>query len=371
MGKKFILISLLVMGVIINFKIIQAMEVSNTISKNFIEGTTDGTLELSHFEFNNITSPQVENIPFNVKIKALNEKNELVNYNGTGSLTLHNLPSGTISPQVITFNEGIWQGLVNIKGTGSNVAIILKTFDKVVRSNSFDVKAINVLMASTEDIVIKSADEKAMVVIEKNSPNQNAYVEIEKITTPPAPLPNMPKDVIPVVVKVKTITADNTKLEIRGKITLTYTDEQVKELAENKLRIFYYNGSTWKLASEQQEVDTLNNRITAYNIRHFSTYGIGSIVSLDLTNVQVYPNPYKPTTIHQNKYITFKNLTSYWNLKIFNLSGELIYEKTGDTNETHWNGTNQAGNPCASGVYIYLITNDKNEKVTGRVVIIR
>ncbi|MEW6621410.1 MAG: gliding motility-associated C-terminal domain-containing protein, partial [bacterium] len=71
------------------------------------------------------------------------------------------------------------------------------------------------------------------------------------------------------------------------------------------------------------------------------------------------------------KYITFKNLTSYWNLKIFNLAGELVDEKTGDTNEAHWDGNNQAGNSCASGVYIYLITNDRNEKVTGRIVVIR
>ncbi|MEW6097192.1 MAG: FG-GAP-like repeat-containing protein [bacterium] len=325
---------------------------------------------LDHFEFDNITSPKAENIPFNVKIKALDVGNNLVDYNDTGTLTLHNI-GGTITPRVITFGSGTWQGTVAISGTGTTVFICVRSSGKGGTSSLFEVKAINVPKESNEDIVIKSEDEKAIVVIEKGSPNQDAYVEVKKITIPPTPLPNIPQDLSPVVIEIKVITGEDSKLEIKGSMTLTYLDEQVKGLDESRLRIFYYNGSIWKLASAEQEVDIINNRITAYNITHFSIYSIGSLVAPNLSNVQVYPNPYKPTTIHAGKYVTFKNLTSYWNLKIFNLAGELVDEKTGDTNEAHWNGNNQSGNPCASGVYIYLIINDRNEKVTGRVVVIR
>ncbi|MDI6735375.1 MAG: cohesin domain-containing protein [bacterium] len=326
---------------------------------------------LDHFEFDNITSPKADNIPFNVKIKALDVGNNLVDYNDSGTLTLHNI-SGTITPKVITFGSGTWQGTVTINGTGTNVFITIEGSGKVGTSNLFNLKVINVPKGSNDDIVIKSADEKAIVVIEKGSPNQDAYVEIKKVTIPNTPPPpNIPQDVTPVVIEVKVVTAPETKLEIKGSITLTYTDEEVKGLDESRLRIFYYNGSTWELASDRQEVDTVNNRIIAYNITHFSIYAIGSLVAPNLSNVQVYPNPFKPTTIHAGKYVTFKNLTSYWNLKIVNLAGELVDEKTGETNEAHWDGNNQAGNPCASGVYIYLIINDRNEKVTGRVVVIR
>ncbi|MEW6620721.1 MAG: T9SS type A sorting domain-containing protein [bacterium] len=324
---------------------------------------------LDHFEFDNITSPKAESIPFNVKVKALDVGNNLFDYNDPGTLTLHNI-SGTITPKVIVFGSGTWQGTVTINGTGTNVFITVMSSGKVGTSNLFEVKTPNIPKDSDEDIVIKSEDEKTVVVIEKDSPNQDAYVEITKVTIPPSVPPNIPQDVNPVVIEINVVTNPATKLEIKGSITLSYTDEQVKGLDESRLRIFYYTGSGWELASSNQEVDTFNNRITAY-ITHFSIYAIGSLVAPNLSNVQVYPNPFKPTTVHSGKYITFKNLTSYWKLKIFNLAGELVDEKTGDTNEAHWDGTNQAGNSCASGVYIYLITNDRNEKVTGRVVVIR
>lgn len=106
-----------------------------------------------------------------------------------------------------------------------------------------------------------------------------------------------------------------------------------------------------------------------------------SQASMDLSNVKVYPNPYKPGS--SSKYdnpqegegIIFENLTSDTKVKIFNIAGELVAEfedKDGDGRHL-WDTKDIRGNKIGSGVYIYVIVNinDNSQKTKGRVVIIR
>ena len=88
----------------------------------------------------------------------------------------------------------------------------------------------------------------------------------------------------------------------------------------------------------------------------------------NLTNVIAYPNPCKD----HNK-ITFKNLTDQYKIRIYNIAGELIYEKelTNTNGNAEWNLKNRSGKDVASGVYIYLITNNQNQKATGKIGVIR
>jgi len=104
--------------------------------------------------------------------------------------------------------------------------------------------------------------------------------------------------------------------------------------------------------------------------------------SVDLQNVKVYPNPYKPNSgsIYDNNPIVgdgiiFSGLTQKAKIQIFNIAGELVTEFEEDDGDGIyvWDTRNKNGEKVASGVYIYFITNpdDKSQKTKGRIVIIR
>ena len=104
--------------------------------------------------------------------------------------------------------------------------------------------------------------------------------------------------------------------------------------------------------------------------------------SVNLENVKVYPNPYKPNsgTIYDNNPIVgegiiFSGLTQKAKVQIFNIAGELVteFEEEDGDGIYVWDTRNKNGEKVASGVYIYFITNpdDKSQKTKGRLVIIR
>jgi len=55
------------------------------------------------------------------------------------------------------------------------------------------------------------------------------------------------------------------------------------------------------------------------------------------------------------------------------VSGELVFEheETDSSGMYGWDIVNSQGTKVASGVYIYLITNDRGEKKTGKLAIIK
>lgn len=101
----------------------------------------------------------------------------------------------------------------------------------------------------------------------------------------------------------------------------------------------------------------------------------------NLSNVKVYPNPYKPGSgskydnSQEGEGIIFENLTSDTKVRVFNIAGELVAEfedRDGDGRYL-WDTKDIRGNKVGSGVYIYVIVNinDNSQKAKGRVVIIR
>jgi len=87
----------------------------------------------------------------------------------------------------------------------------------------------------------------------------------------------------------------------------------------------------------------------------------------------VYPNPYKDRHFNAAvKGITFENLTENTDVRIYNIAGDLVWKAEDiDDNEVLWEVCNESAKPVASGVYIYVITNDANGRVKGKVAVIR
>ena len=100
-------------------------------------------------------------------------------------------------------------------------------------------------------------------------------------------------------------------------------------------------------------------------------YGVFGVAAINLENAHVYPNSYKSSAGHTN--IKFADLTSHTKVQIFNIIGELVYEDEKDTpfGELVWDVKNSIGEPIASGVYIYMITNNNGQTKKGKLAIIR
>ncbi|HAV43532.1 TPA: hypothetical protein DCX15_05905 [bacterium] len=171
----------------------------------------------------------------------------------------------------------------------------------------------------------------------------------------------------------KRLEQDSFKGKVR--LTISYKDRYLEQ-DELSLRIFHLDeaGSRWVLVPGRQEVDYTNNTVTC-SIGHFSIYRIAQTsgpAAANLKDVKVYPNPYKPSELHHT-YIIFKNLTDNVKIRVFNIAGELVYEKELDRGGEwkEWQGTNNEGEKLASGIYIYIITNDKGETAKGKLSIIK
>jgi len=103
--------------------------------------------------------------------------------------------------------------------------------------------------------------------------------------------------------------------------------------------------------------------------------GRGGVSKLagDYTNAHCYPNPFKPNSGLGHGKITFTRLTSHSKLRIYNIAGELVYDTETDTpiGELAWNVKNNGGENVASGVYIYVLSNDLGHQKIGKLAVVR
>jgi hypothetical protein len=134
--------------------------------------------------------------------------------------------------------------------------------------------------------------------------------------------------------------------------------------------IFYYNNTT-KQQNKIQSLCVTNNMLKTENIFDNTDYPVYNIKvnADDLDNVvipafslaQNYPNPFNSSTRIGYSLNKECNVT----LDIFNVKGQLVKtlfrgfaNKGGLT--TTWNGKDNLGNDCSSGIYFYkLNTGDK------------
>ena len=97
--------------------------------------------------------------------------------------------------------------------------------------------------------------------------------------------------------------------------------------------------------------------------------------AVDLSQVKVYPNPYEPGSGGSQDAvgITFENLTAEAKIAIYTVSGEKVVElnETDGDGLNVWATRNASGEPVASGIYVYKISNSNGEKRTGRVAVVR
>jgi flagellar hook assembly protein FlgD len=86
----------------------------------------------------------------------------------------------------------------------------------------------------------------------------------------------------------------------------------------------------------------------------------------------VHPGQYQLWLKHCFCQSTSQRLPENVTIRIYNIAGELIMiEENINSGFFNWNAKNEAGEKVASGVYIYIITDDKGGIKKGKIAIIR
>jgi flagellar hook assembly protein FlgD len=79
----------------------------------------------------------------------------------------------------------------------------------------------------------------------------------------------------------------------------------------------------------------------------------------DFENVYVYPNPVRED---YEGDITIRGLVANVNVKITDISGNLVYETKSLGGQAIWSGKNFAGEKVYTGVYLVFCTNEDGSK---------
>ena len=105
-----------------------------------------------------------------------------------------------------------------------------------------------------------------------------------------------------------------------------------------------------------------NDGLVAFN-------GTSTAARDDLENVYAFPNPVRPNFTGN---VTIKGLTAKANVKITDITGNLVFETTSEGGSVQWDTTAFGKYKVASGVYLILITSDDNLKTkVAKIMIIR
>jgi len=95
-----------------------------------------------------------------------------------------------------------------------------------------------------------------------------------------------------------------------------------------------------------------------------------TFVSADLSSVRVHPSPWR-SDLHSGRDLNFDNLPAGSTVKIFTVSGHWVKTLSNVSGQTPWNLKNDDGDMVASGLYIYLVTDNQGNKAHGKFGVIR
>ncbi len=168
---------------------------------------------------------------------------------------------------------------------------------------------------------------------------------------------------------------DNLRFTNQATITLYYTPEDPEGLDEDKLAIFYYNGTKWVYVGG--EVNKDENSIS-FQTNHLSLYAIMEYSPLtNLDRVICYPNPFYPDKGNTCIITGIPYDAQDVKVSIYNIAGELVkvfeqdeIQEGVDCKFVEWNGTNEYNYKTAYGIYIYVVKSTKGSS-QGKIALIR
>ncbi|MGM0441421.1 MAG: S8 family serine peptidase [Elusimicrobiota bacterium] len=85
-----------------------------------------------------------------------------------------------------------------------------------------------------------------------------------------------------------------------------------------------------------------------------------------------FPNPFNPHSENVRLRLSERNSSTVKKYKVYTLSGRLVRDESGQSGEyVNWDGKNNAGDDCASGLYFFQLETFDGEDEVGKVTILR
>ncbi len=96
-----------------------------------------------------------------------------------------------------------------------------------------------------------------------------------------------------------------------------------------------------------------------------------TVTTSSVASVRAFPNPWRSDK-HQAISMTIDQLAPGSEIKIFTISAQLVRRLSADvTGSAPWDLTNDSGDHVASGIYLYLATNNLGQQARGKLAVIR
>jgi hypothetical protein len=314
-----------------------------------------------------IIPPQICNQGFSITIKAIDEYGNIVDY--TGKVSLKDTTESII-PGYIDMVKGIWHGTVSIQSSYVNNSITagIPEYNIIATTNTFPVwfdnridetiKKGNVCIEVKSDAI----STKYLVMIDNIPQGYEINQAIYQVGDNSAVLTDS-------LCKIDIVRYNGEyvdKLQKHAVLKLFYDQDKLSNIDEYTLKICKLHNGYW-LPLVNTVVYPSADMVTA-TIDEPGIFILKGAVKFDnLSNIVVYPNP---CYVAKDKYITFTGLPSPCVINIYDISGAVVKTITTETAEYNWDISDNTGKILDSGIYLYVIINNRyTEK--GNIAIIR
>lgn len=144
-------------------------------------------------------------------------------------------------------------------------------------------------------------------------------------------------------------------------VTLSYADQDGDDVVDgtslrvDTLRVYTLQEGTADWTELPGQGLSKTARAVSASASHFSLFAlVGTSAASNLSNVRVFPNPFKPNSGHAE--VRFRNMPADSVLRLYTIAGELVRQLKADAGgEARWDGKNSAGMGAASGVYVVVV----------------
>jgi YVTN family beta-propeller protein len=181
--------------------------------------------------------------------------------------------------------------------------------------------------------------------------------------------------------------ADGTRLfDENITLNIPYPDENNDsivdgtDVSKDDIKVLYLDesGNEWLEASSNKGISSAryvyfvesgnDKKSVSVKVNHFTVFGLFYYdYKESLDGVIVYPNPFK--SYEGDVKITFDGLTEKVKIRIYTVAGRLIKElRSAEGGKLDWDITDD---DVKSGVYFYVVTNDKGARETGKLAILK
>lgn len=181
-------------------------------------------------------------------------------------------------------------------------------------------------------------------------------------------------------------------LEKPAQLTLPYTDSNgdgIIDGTEGDAPVRVETLSIWWLDEDHGNwvrlpdpvINSVQKTVSA-SVSHFSVFAVMGAPAFNPSETYPYPIPWRPTggnagggagqTGTVAGGITFKNLPSLCTIRVYTVAGSLVKEinhTSGAATET-WDVTSDAGEPLATGIYLWVVESNGSRK-SGKLAVVR